>query len=242
MSQLRIALCEDDATHCSHLQALLDHSGYEIKVSAFASGEAFLAQFQPEQYDLILMDIFMDKLTGIDVIRHVRTLDDQVPVAFITTSMDFTRESYQLDAIKYIEKPATAKSVGTLLQLAEQSRQNVDTLELLINNVPVSIPLRHILYLEQQARNLLIYLKDGEIITANKKLAEVEPQLLHKNFLRCHKSYVVNLIHIRGINRELCTFNMVSGGPVYIRRRGFWEVQKAFDSYLFATEQDVSHG
>ncbi|WP_409969309.1 LytTR family DNA-binding domain-containing protein [Bengtsoniella intestinalis] len=242
MSHLHIALCEDDATERSHLQALLDNSGYELSVSSFASGEEFLAQFQPEQYDLILMDIFMDKLTGIDVITHVRTIDDQVPVAFITTSMDFTRESYQLDAIKYIEKPVTAKSVKNLLQMAQLQRQSVDTLDVHINNTPVSIPLHRILYLEQQVRNLVIYQKDGKHIIPNKKIADVEPQLLDKHFLRCHKSYLVNLAHVCGINRELHTFELPEGNMVHIRRESFAATKKAFETYLFAKSQEVPHG
>lgn len=241
MNTLRIALCEDDADERQSLLKLIADSNYNTKVSVFTSGEGFLAQFQPCQFDLILMDIFMENVSGIDVITQVRTWDSQTPVAFITSSMAFTRESYRLDAVKYIEKPATAKQIADLLQIAQLNQQTLDSLALRINNEPVTIPLRHILHLEQQAHALVVHLLDGEVVTANKKLQEVEGQLLDKGFLRCHKSYVVNLAYVRRINKELSTFEMAEGEPVYIRRRSFAQMQKAFEAHLFGGKQAVPY-
>lgn len=241
MQTLHIALCEDDLAEQQHLLQLLGKSRYTTKVDIFANGEDFLQAFQPYQYDLILMDIFMNGLTGIDAIKKVRMMDDHVPVAFITSSMDFTLESYRLDAMKYIEKPATKKSIEDTLQMAHMKQQSVDNLEIRIQNTTMVYPLHNILYLEQRARNLLIYFSNGEIVSANKKLSDVENQLLGKGFLHCHKSYLVNLAHVCGINRELCLFEMRNGSKVYIRQRGFREIQKEFEEYLFTAEQEVPY-
>ncbi len=237
MDELRIAVCEDDLAERQSLLQILEASTYDIQVSAFLSGEEFLSKFQPYEYDLILMDIFMDVLTGIDTITKVRAMDDRVPVVFITSSMDYTLESYRLDAIKYIEKPATAKQVEDAIQMAQVKRQTAEGLRLRVNGNPQFYPLQRILYLEQKGRNLMIYLLGGEVVTVNKKLSEVAELLTGKGFLHCHKSYLVNLSHVRGIDRELYTFEMEEGNMVHIRRRGFWEMQKAFETYLFA-----SHG
>ncbi|WP_317854831.1 LytTR family DNA-binding domain-containing protein [Chakrabartyella piscis] len=242
MQTLRIALCEDDKEEQQHVLQVLEKSHFATKIDVFANGEDFLQAFQPYQYDLILMDIFMDGLTGIEVITKVRTMDNHVPVAFITSSMDFTRESYRLDAIKYIEKPATKKSIIDTLQMARMKQLSVEHLEIRIQNSTKIYPLHNILYMEQKGRNLLIYLLGGEVVSANKKLSDVAEQLLGKGFLHCHKSYLVNLAHVRGINRELCLFEMGDGSKVYIRQRGFWEIQKEFEDYLFSTEQEVLHG
>ncbi len=241
MQTLRIAFCEDNQEEQQQVLETLKKSHFTTKVDVFANGEAFLQAFHPYQYDLILMDIFMGGLTGIEVVTKIRMMDNHVLVAFITSSMDFTLESYRLDAIKYIEKPVTKKSIADTLQMARMKQQTLDKLEIRIQNTTMVYPLHNILYLEQKARNLLIYLLNGEVVSANKKLSDVAEQLLGKGFLHCHKSYLVNLAHVRGINRELCLFEMQNGSKVYIRQRGFWEVQKEFEDYLFTTEQGVPY-
>ncbi|MFI3312411.1 MAG: LytTR family DNA-binding domain-containing protein [Eubacteriales bacterium] len=237
MQTLRVAICEDNEQEQQSLLTLLGKGRFPTKVTVFTNGEDFLAGFQPHQYDLILMDIFMGGLTGIQVITQVRTVDSQVPVAFITSSMDFTLESYRLDALKYMEKPITQGGVDDMLLLAHMKQQAVDSLDIRVHGATMTYPLSQILYLEQKGHALLLFLSGGEVVSTNKKLADVEPLLAGKHFLRCHKSYLVNLSHICGLDRELCTFEMVDGSKVYIRNRSFWEMQKAFESYLFAARQ-----
>lgn len=235
---LRIAICEDEEGERQDLLHMIQQTQYTTELTFFSSGEEFLAKFQCNQYDLILMDIFMGGETGIQVITKMRMLDSEVPVVFITTSEDFALESYRLNAIKYIEKPATAQGLTSALQLAKLKQQANSRRVLHINSSTPPYPLSRILYLEQKARALTIYLLDDETVIVNKKLDDIELQLVANGFLRCHKSFLVNLSHICGIDRELSTFEMKDGSKVYIRRRSFWEMQKAFEAYLFTTRQE----
>ncbi|MFI3227603.1 MAG: LytTR family DNA-binding domain-containing protein [Clostridia bacterium] len=241
METLHVAVCDDDEVERKAILDILDKSNFTLKVSVYECGEDFISSFKPYKFDIIFMDIFMKNMTGIDVITEIRNVDHNVSVAFITSSKDFTLESYRLDAVKYIEKPATPKSIIDALQLAQLKRKTEDVLEIKINNVTQIYTLSRIVYLEQKARNLLIHLQDGEVISANKKLIDVESQLVGKGFLRCHKSYIVNSAYIRGIDRELCLFEMTEGSKVYIRKRGFWEVQRDFEEYLFKIEREVNY-
>lgn len=239
MDTLRIAICEDEMAELDNLLRILEESQYPITTDLFHRGEDFLSQFKPFQYDLIFMDIFMDGLTGIQTIAKVREVDSQVAVAFITTSKDFALESYRLEAFKYIEKPATKKAVVEALQLAQLKQQTVERLVLRTSSNMLSYPIFQILYLEQKGRNLMVHLADGGHVSVAKKLDEVSQQLEGKNFLRCHKSFLVNLAFVRGIDRELSTFSMEQGDNVHIRRESFWTMKKAFETYLFANQQEA---
>lgn len=239
MNTLKIAICEDDTNEQDRLLNILKTSKYSNEITLFSSGEEFLSNFNPGQFDMIFMDIFMNDITGIDVVTKVRAMDKSVPVAFVTSSLEFTRESYQLDAIKYIEKPVTSNKIEDVLQLAFLKKQAIDKLEISINHTSTEYLLSNILYLEQNARSLNIYLTNGEVVVANKKLIEVESQLIGKGFLRCHKSYIVNLDYIDGVDRELSAFVMTQGSMVYIRKRSFREFQKLFEDYLFVKMQGV---
>ncbi|MFI3226748.1 MAG: LytTR family DNA-binding domain-containing protein [Clostridia bacterium] len=239
MDILKIAICEDDEQECQKLLDILHNGHYLTDISLFKNGEDFIENFTSGKFDLIFMDIFMDNMTGIDAITKVRNIDSEVPVAFVTSSCDFALESYRLDALKYIEKPVNKKSVDDALQSAFLKKQAVEMFEIRINNVLRSFPFSQILYLEQNARNLLIYLKNGEIITANKKISDVCEQFVRKGFMNCHKSYIVNLAYVRGINDELYLFEMVNGNNAHIRKKSFREIQKNFEEYIFRANSEV---
>ena len=109
---MRIALIDDDRAQIEALSRLVlaevSNSGYPAsKIEAFDSGEAFLAKWQPGAYDIMILDIFMDGLSGVDVARKIREADDTVRLVFCTTSNEFASESYEVNAQYYLHKPVT---------------------------------------------------------------------------------------------------------------------------------------
>ena len=118
MNTLNVAICEDNRLELTYLLNIINESTIPTTCTTFNSGEDFIKDYEVGVYDLIYMDIYMKGMTGIDTIKTIREVDPNVLVAFTTTSLDFTLESYRLDAIKYIEKPVSKKAVTDLLELA----------------------------------------------------------------------------------------------------------------------------
>ena len=102
---LNIAICEDTAEEEEKLINTLNSCSIKANATCFKNAEELLSCFEIGKFDLLLMDIFMGEMTGIDAISKIREIDRDIPVAFITTSKDFALESYRLSALKYIEKP-----------------------------------------------------------------------------------------------------------------------------------------
>ena len=123
MEQLNIAVCEDDRADLQHLCRLITANGASANVSAFETGEDFLAACQPDRFDLIFMDIYLDGLNGVETVRRVRSMGITAPVAFITISEDFAMDSYRLDVEKYIEKPARQEKVDESIALALRKKE-----------------------------------------------------------------------------------------------------------------------
>lgn len=101
--------CEDSAKEQKKLLAVLEQSEIPTNTAIFASGEDFLKEYEQGKYDLLLMDIYMGGMTGVEVVQEIRKKDDSLVVAFTTTSTDHTLEGYRLNAFKYIEKPVHKK-------------------------------------------------------------------------------------------------------------------------------------
>ena len=233
MDELRIAVCEDNSEECNMLLSLIRDSGMKTEIKVFTTGEELLENYRQGSYDLIFMDIYMEGISGVETIKRIREQDMEVPVAFTTTSTDYALESYRLDVVKYIEKPVKAKAVQDMLQLAFLKRGSLPGLTIFMESKRVVIPFGQILYVEQQAHDLLFYLSDGRCLRTKGRLDEVEASFPPFSFMRCHKSYLANLAFVTGLDTELMTFRMVNGHNVYIRRESMKKAKTAWETYMF---------
>ena len=113
---MRIAIVDDDTQMCEQLRTLLNEFlGDSSEISDYRSGEEFLSAWETADFDLIILDIFMDKLTGVDVARKIRKRDSNVKIVFSTTSNEFASESYEVNACYYLRKPFGRDKVKVML-------------------------------------------------------------------------------------------------------------------------------
>ena len=108
----QIALCDDEEKELDRIETYL--AGYQDKrqtqkyrVRRFTSGEAMVDLIREELYmpDLILLDIFMSGITGMDAAKEMRGMGCGVPIIFLTTSRDHALCAYEVDAVQYLVKP-----------------------------------------------------------------------------------------------------------------------------------------
>ena len=191
MEQLNIAVCEDDRADLQHLCRLITANGASANVSAFETGEDFLAACQPDRFDLIFMDIYLDGLNGVETVRRVRSMGITAPVAFITISEDFAMDSYRLDVEKYIEKPARQEKVDESIALALRKKEE-RRIDMIVwgRREPVEFSAAQLRYVEQREHFLTFYLTGGRVWRRKGKLNDLEPLLAKHSFFRCHKSYL----------------------------------------------------
>lgn len=230
---LRIAICDDMEDDAEKLSAMLKECKTPAVCEIFSSGEALLEAYRPQKYDLLLTDIYMGGMSGVDAVAKIREIDEDIPVAFITTSTEFTLQSYRLSALKYIEKPVQLRDLEDILNLAMLKRDNAPHLLLHKNGREYAIPFYQILYLEQQNHLLHIYLKNGSSEQFYEKLSAVLPQLEEQGFFSPHKSFAVNLAFVRDIDTDYRCFIMVNDKNIPIRRESMGKAKKALEAYLF---------
>ncbi|MCI8399821.1 MAG: response regulator transcription factor [Oscillibacter sp.] len=239
MEQLNIAVCEDVQADLRHLCGLITANGVSANVSLFENGEDFLAACQPDKFDLIFMDIYLDGLNGVEAVRRVRETDRSVPVAFTTTSEDFALDSYRLNAAKYIEKPASQGEVDEIIALALHKKAERDRGFIIWGRRdPIRFSPTRLRYVEQREHSLAFYLAGGGILRRKGKLNDLELLLAKYPFFRCHKSYLVNLDFVLDINREQMVFQMKEGGNAYIRRETFYRAKGAWENWLFTSARE----
>lgn len=234
MAALRVGVCEDQEEEREQLLAMLAACSVENVSTAFTSGEELLAGYQPDQFDLLLMDIYMGGMTGIETVERMRQMGESVPVAFLTTSADYAWESRCLSALMYLEKPVTGERLEEMLKLARMKLDNRPTLVVYRGGEAKKLPLEDILFLEQQGRQVCIAMRNGGTTTIYGKLSDFLPQLEGAPFFQTHKSYYVHLAQVVKVDEALRCFVMAGGKNVPICRLLMGKAKRAWVDFLFA--------
>ena len=106
----RIAIVEDDREYVKELRTYLNQyaaeEGQEFEISVFYDGAEILENYVPK-YDLILLDIEMPKINGMDAAEKIREIDENVVLMFITNMAQYAIRGYSVGALDFVMKPIT---------------------------------------------------------------------------------------------------------------------------------------
>ena len=235
---LSIAVCEDEPKEYELLEPLLYGSDLVANVDFYPDGSELVSSFFPGKYDLILLDVFMKKMGGLDTVARIRQSDREVPVAFLTSSKDFALEAFQHHVFRYLVKPPKKEEVDELLETADRLKASQPALTIRSDGQQYRLPIRQIRYVEQNNHRLYYYMTGGEEFDVRGQLDEVEQAVPCPPFYRCHKSFLVNLTHVKDFDEELNVFEMSEGGTVYVRKQSAREAVRAFRSFMFAQTRE----
>ncbi len=210
---IKIAICDDDAGEREAAAALTreylsQHPELPARLSLFESGEALLDAVETGGgFDLYLLDVIMPGQNGIEVGKRLRELDAEGEIIYLTTSPDYAVDSYQTRAFFYLMKPVDREQFFEVCTQAAAALQRRRAAGFLLNTPggPRLVPLDEILYAELNSRALRCHLTGGGVLDS-RALREsfvraVQPLLADRRFILCGASFVLNLYHVRGIER-----------------------------------------
>ena len=197
---MNIAICDDLEIDRKILIDMINRYFTEhnsiVNITTYNSGEDLISNFNHENFDLIFLDIYMYKLNGIDTAKEIRKKDDNSILVFITTSSDFALDAYDLDALQYLIKPITYDKIKKILdKCLKQISANLHFIEILVDGYPVKILQKDIYYIDVYNKTCFIHLKD-KVIKTYSSLAKLWEFLENSSFLKCHRSYIVNMLYI----------------------------------------------
>jgi len=231
---LRIAICEDIADDAAEIRAYLEQhferNGFVGEIDTFATGEALLASFSPGAYDIVFLDIYLDGISGIDAARKIRDTDPDCTLVFITIDSAHMPAGFALRAASYVVKPITSEQMETaLLQCRKIFLKNARYIEVKTGGQNIRVPLVKIQYVEMRDKAATIFTKDGLIRTYT-PMSQIESQLGGKPFLRCHRTYIVNMLHVKDLLES--DFLMRDGSKVPIRKNGMKEIRRTVSDFF----------
>lgn len=224
-------ICDDEKCQIEFLTALLTHwaesTGAAIQISAFSSAENFLFHYEDNKnFDILLLDIEMDKINGVELAKKIRRDNDMVQIIFITGYSEYISEGYEVAALHYLVKPVKEEKLLEILDRALQKiKKNEKVLFLELPDEIVRLLACEIRYLEVRQNYVTVHAKTD--YTIKKTLREFETEL-DERFYRMGRSYIVNLSYVTRITK---TDVFLSDGSVIPLPRGQYEpLNRAFIS------------
>ena len=238
---MRIAICDDDEKELSHLSELIAKykigRGIDIDCHRFHNGIDFLSTIKGGEYDLVLLDVLMPGISGMQIAQELRKLDENVKLIFVSASSEFAMESYSVGAYHYLLKPADANTLYSLLDKVENelSVQKEQKLILKTREGVAGVSFTSLEYVEVINKSISIHLADGTIRKITATLADFENMLLLRpEFLKTHRSYLVNLNYVQSVDINCVMTKNGHRIPVSRQRRN--QVQETFIRFLHREE------
>ena len=234
----RIVICDDETEDLQKISDLVisccQKNGVAAETVLFTRGEACLQYLRAHPARLVLLDIYLQDISGCEIARILREFDENCAIAFVTCSREYALTGFEVGACHYLVKPVSDEQIEQVLvrcNLIERREKKY----LLVNNnhVGVKVDLGLIVYIEVYDKQSIIHLRDGRTIKTYQTLSELASNLVGDAFLRTHRSYLVNMVYIHLV--QATEFVLITGEKVPIRQSGRKEIKETYLEYLFSS-------
>ena len=231
---MNIAICEDLSADSGELYNYIrnycDTHRYDGKISSFTTGEALLEALAPGAFDIYFLDIYLPGISGVDVARKIREADKDCFLVFVTISRDFMPEGFEVLAAGYVEKPIDNERMSRIMHNCRMVfERNSRTISIPYKGEHLKISIAELLYVEVYNKECVFHMKRGNVKT-RLQLETVAELLGGVPFLRCHRSYIVNMNYVDDMREN--DFLMRNGDMVPIRINGRRTVRIAMANFI----------
>ena len=204
--KINIAIIEDEAVFIEHLSGLLkkwsEENNHLISIRKYLSGSTFLSDWENGMdFDVVFIDIMLPyALNGVEIAKEIRRTNENVTLIFVTSVSEEMAEGYRVAAMQYLIKPADYKDICVCMDKVSDiviSRKTTMYSFQKNKNTLLRIPYREILYFSSCLQYTEIY-TTREVEKQLERLKNIETVLPHQ-FVKCHRSYIVNVEAIYSI-------------------------------------------
>ncbi|MBD5540760.1 MAG: response regulator transcription factor [Lachnospiraceae bacterium] len=234
---MKIAICDDEIYFidaiCPLLEQWAKERGIKLTLYRFTNGDDLVEAHRKECMDLIILDIIMPLLNGMDIAREIRNTNQTIPIIFLTTSREFAVDSYEVKAFHYLIKPVDRTKLFPVLDdfLKTCNRSKASFTAKTADGF-CRIVIADVDYLEAQNKQVLVHLTGGRTIVIRELFSKCAEVFSPENgFCCCHRSYIVNLNNVEQFSKtEVITTNKA---VIPLSRSNYVAFKGTYFSHMF---------
>lgn len=233
---IRAAICDDEVTMLDYLHerisAEFEKQGTEVRIDKFILGKDFLSSHKAKPYDMVFLDIDMPEISGFDIAEKINESEPTL-IIFVTTHDELVFSSLKFQPFRFVRKSFLSNELGEVVDDINKvlsKRAAGKKFKLQTKSHDVYIDVEQIIYVEIYGHWLHVYTNDGDVLDCYGILSDYESQLEPFDFVRTHKSYLVNCRYIRSVEKEQVVLDNKTSVP--LSRRRINVVNDKFTKYL----------
>ena len=230
---MRIAIVEDDPVMSEQLRSyvLQYFEGREVqcRITQFSDGDEIVEDYEAD-YDLIFLDIQLQRLDGLKTAERIRELDEAVYLIFITNLANYAIKGYSVNALDFVLKPVNYLMLRQLLQRVERLMETRARkyIALPTERGLTRLEVNQIYYVETENHAVQVYTSKG-VWRLRESMRSMESLLTEHSFFRCNSCYLINLAHVEKVDGSTV---LVAGHALTISRPRHKAFMAALTRYI----------
>ena len=242
---MRIAVCDDNTVMLSKLKEIIcaDFSVYpdEFDILTYSSGALLLNAHKQEAFQIIFLDIDMPKVSGFDVAKTLRDDFSNCFIIFITSHSELVYESMDFQPFHFIQKNCEISIEESMSRIVKKLMKHMKQYEKVILEDKESgrhaVYIHDIMYIESEKHYLNYYIAGiNTPIRERGSIKECEERYERYDFVKIHKSYIVNLRHIFNIDKKMDEIIFKQGFRLNMSKNYKKQVDEKLTEYLRRTK------
>lgn len=195
---LKVGLVDDRLIDLDKMNGIVSSmEEVEIVFSTTSAEEAY-EQIKKEEIDLLIADIEMPNLSGYELADIIHSHALSITVIFVTANSGYAVHAFEVQVHDYIMKPYTKERLAHSIERLIEKTKTTDIAGRLYikrkNDIHI-IQKKDIIFIERTGRSTTIYTKTDQIKTYQ-TLSELEGELRERDFLRSHRSFIINIHYV----------------------------------------------
>ena len=154
---MKFALCDDNPNELRQIRDYLLRYNAQANWKGFASSEELLAAFRRDYFDIVLLDIEMPDINGMELARQLRDMDDDLLIIFTTSYPEYMHESFEVQPFQFITKPVDYTAIYKLFNnIIKKLYRNSKSIVIIDTDGEKNfVPLSDLLYISSMKENKL---------------------------------------------------------------------------------------
>lgn len=232
---MKIAVCDDENECINTVELYLEkfkHKHKNVDWDVFYTGEEILSHYDKNGniYDVIIMDIELNGISGIETAKQIRTLDKTVTIFFLTSHTKYAIECFKPSPKNFWVKPLKYDVFADDMEDVYKQITSVKNIfSFSYGDKYMRIEYEKILYISSDNKKIIVHTSDN-VYEFNGALKKYGAELENENFTSPHKSYYVNLKHVKGVDGNYVTLSNEEFIPISKHRKK--EFKMSFINYI----------
>ena len=234
---IKIAVVDDEQIMLEKICRIIDEQFIEEKmIRSFNNSMNFFNDADKYNFDLVFLDIDMPEMNGFELAENLKLIKPSITIIFISSHENLVFKSFDYNPYRFVRKSQIENDISTAITSFHNNlKKNNNIYHIVTGNSVLNVLITDIIYFESLKHEIYVNLTTGKFKLKRERdnekcITSIANMLTSKGFIRVHKSFLVNYIHIHSINNDSITLK--NGDIIMVNPRNINSIKIMHHKFL----------